>query len=218
MPGIDKRPEPKPDMTSVADRDNEFDITSLTATELLSHLKMLGVELRVKDGKLLLNAPVGALTSELQSELRRRKPELLAMLETTGELDEERFVPLTYAQQRLWLIERFMPGSVAYNIPQSWIVEGTVDPEALRQAVHRLMERHAALRTSIEVRNGEVFQVIKKSVEVPFEVTDLTAQTGTGTSQAQLVEILVREGRRPFELDRAPLIRFHLFKLPDNLA
>jgi len=213
MPGTDKRLGPEPDTASVIDRDSESDIASLTAIELLSRLKMLSVELRVKDGKLLLNAPVGALTAELQSELRRRKLELLAALESTSSLVEERIAPLTYAQQRLWLIEKFTPGSVAYNIPQSWIVDGAVDLNALRQAIQKLTERHAALRTSIEVRNGEVLQVVKKSVETLFEVTDLTAQAGAGTNESQLMEIHVREGRRPFKLDCAPLIRFHLVKL-----
>jgi amino acid adenylation domain-containing protein len=212
MPDGDKQP----DWTAVADPDGKPGILSLTSTDFMTHLKTLGIEVRAKGGKLLLNAPVGALSPELQTELRRRKPELLAILEAERHDGQERCAPLTYAQQRLWLVERFTPNVIAYNIPQSWIVEGPIDVEVLRRAVDRLVQRHAALRTRIDIRDGEAVQVVVKSVEVPFRFAELSTHDGLGISESQLEEILIQEGRKPFALDRAPLIRFHLFKMSEN--
>jgi len=211
MPGSDKKDE-----AFAADHKSKLDLASLTAAELLRYLRNLGVELSVNDGKILLNAPVGAITAELQSELRRRKPELIAQLKTADDEAEERSAPLTYAQQRLWLIDRFTPDTIAYNIPQSWILEGPLDIDALRQAAHRLVERHSALRTRIDVRNGEAIQVVMKSVEVPFDFIDLTVHPSSEINESKILEILVREGRKPFALDHAPLIRFHVFKVSDH--
>ena len=175
-------------------------------------MRDLGVELRAKDGKLLLNAPAGVLTEPLQQELRRRKPELLALLFE----DDEEQAPLTYAQQRLWLIDQISPDSVAYNIPQAWIVEGAIDREALTRAISSLAERHRALRTRIEVRNGQPFQVVASRVDVPLEFTDLSAEADPEIRDAKLSSLLLEDGRRPFVLGGAPLIRFHLFRLAEH--
>ncbi|HTJ30690.1 MAG TPA: condensation domain-containing protein, partial [Acidobacteriaceae bacterium] len=130
----------------------------MSATKLLDHLRSLDVELRIRDGKLALNAPAGVLTPELQQLLRSRKAELIEEL-MRRELSEERVAPLTYAQQRLWLIDRFDPQSAVYIIPQAWPVNGVIDETVFRRTLVLLAERHGALRTQIELRNGEPMQV-----------------------------------------------------------
>jgi amino acid adenylation domain-containing protein len=190
---------------------DDFDL--LSVNQFLRHLRRLGIEIRANEVKLSITAPAGAVTQELQEELRRRKPELMARLMASDALDEERCVPLTYAQQRLWLIDRFSPGTAAYNIPQSWIIDGVVDPAALRAALNRLAARHQALRTRIEVRDGEAVQVVLKEVEIPLDFTDLSESTDTDSREAQLRQLLKTEARQPFILSEAPLIRFHMFRL-----
>ena len=181
-------------------------LASLPATELLAQLERSGIEVRAKDGKLQINAPAGALTPELQAELRRRKPELLALL--AGDASEEdAWAPLTFAQQRLWLIENFSPSSIEYNIPQAWLIDGAVDREALRQSIDRLADRHAALRTSIELRGGVPVQVVANRVQVPLDFTDLGSEID---AESRIDSLLREQSRQPFVLDRAPLIRFHL--------
>jgi amino acid adenylation domain-containing protein len=176
----------------------------------------------------------------MQEELRRLKPELLALLleiaksETSklereeSELDEpereesseEIVAPLTFAQQRLWLIDRFAPGTLAYNIPQSWTVNGALDLGAVREAVQLLAQRHGALRTRIELRHGEPVQVVADFVEIPLDFTDLSGVApeidDEADRQTRLTTLLVEEGRRPFVLGREPLIRFHLVRLAED--
>ena len=186
---------------------------ALTTVDFLGQLRERDVDVRAKDGKLLLNAPAGALTLELQAELRRRKPEILAFLLNSDVPGEKTWAPLTYAQQRLWLIDRFSPGAVEYNIPQSWLVESAIDLDALRRAISLLTERHPALRTQIEIRNGEPVQTVAAHVEIPLIFTDLSASANEQIQQRELDALLVQEGRKPFALDQAPLLRFHIFRL-----
>ena len=185
-------------------------MAEMSAELFLRSLRGLGVELRARDGKLALSAPPGVVTTEMQAELRRRKAELMELL--TAEA-AERIAPLTFAQQRLWLIDRFSPDNTAYNIPQAWFVEDAIDVEALRVALHRLLERHEALRTRIELRDGTAVQVVQPQAEAPVAVVDLTA-TEPELLEAEIQEHLLRSGHTPFALHQAPLIRFQVLMLP----
>ena len=210
MPGSsDPRKFPQSESSSVAGVDD--------GAQFLRTLRGLGVELRAQDGKLLLTAPAGVVTPAMQDELRRRKADLLLLLAAEDASGEERCSPLTFAQQRLWLIDRFAPETIAYNIPQSWTIESDVDVEIFRRALDQLAERHAALRTRIEVRHGEPVQVVMKRVQIPLQWTDLVMEpVGDASpkySEDEVKAWLVREGREPFALDHAPLIRFHIFRL-----
>jgi amino acid adenylation domain-containing protein len=191
-------------------------VIALSSSDFILYLEELGVELRGNDGKLQLNAPAGVLTSDLQRELRRRKSDLLAHLATLREDNTERVAPLIFAQQRLWLLDRFAPNSVTYNIPQSWVIEDDLDPQVLQAAIEKLIQRHPALRTSIEVRNGEPMQVIKRQVHVPFTVTDFNGEEDSFTFDEEVSNVLIEEGRKPFALDHAPLIRFHIIRIADR--
>uniref|UniRef100_UPI0034DFB4C2 amino acid adenylation domain-containing protein n=1 Tax=Streptomyces flavofungini TaxID=68200 RepID=UPI0034DFB4C2 len=55
--------------------------------------------------------------------------------------------PATSEQQRLWLLQRRTPTSLAYSVNQVFRVDGPVDTAALRHALRSLVERHVALRT-----------------------------------------------------------------------
>jgi amino acid adenylation domain-containing protein len=191
----------------------EETLAAMSAAAFLRYLRGLDVELRARDGKLALNAPAGVVTPLLQQMLRSRKAELLAELEAR-EAAEEEVAPLTYAQQRLWLVERFAPQTAVYNIPQAWVVEGEVEEGALRRAVAKLAERHAALRTCIEVREGGPVQVVLREAAIPLRIVDLTAVGTEEEERAQIELHLRRAGQEAFHLDHAPLIRFQLLHLP----
>ena len=70
---------------------------------------------------------------------------------------------LSFAQRRLWLLEQMaLPGPPAYNMPAAWIIDGPLDPHALRDAFNRLLARHDILRTRIVTIDGEPRQVVDR--------------------------------------------------------
>ncbi|WP_186767921.1 non-ribosomal peptide synthetase [Streptomyces qinzhouensis] len=82
-------------------------------------------------------------------------------------------LPLSFAQQRLWLVNGLEAGGTAYNVPMSVRLDGPLDPAALRAAVGDLMERHEPLRTRIAITGGEPHQLVGPAGPAPFEVRDI---------------------------------------------
>src|SRR5215210_5017729 len=83
--------------------------------------------------------------------------------------------PLSFAQQRMWVLERMEPGSSAWNIPTPLRLRGALDVAALERALNALRERHESLRTTFAERGGEPVQVIHPYAPVPLLVEDISA-------------------------------------------
>ncbi|MFG7945303.1 amino acid adenylation domain-containing protein [Streptomyces cacaoi] len=113
-------------------------------------------------------------------------------------------LPLSFAQERLWFLEDFAPGSIEYNIAAALRLTGELDTEALRTALNALADRHEALRTVFGSRDGHGVQYIRAGGEVPVRVVEPGA---AGTA-----EVLREEAVRPFDLRTGPLVRVVLVR------
>ena len=187
----------------------------LNDLDFLRFLEQRGIELRANKDRLRVNAPAGALNKLVQEELLRRKNRLLALLDDQSPLaanGQIKTAPLSYAQQNIWLVERFHPGMAAYNIPQAFLLNAPVDLVILQEAVDRVVARQGSLRTYIGKTTGEEMQHIVHKVDVPVAFTDLSA-FDSGESERRLLERMRQESQRPFNLSQPPLIRFELFRL-----
>ncbi|MEU5692040.1 amino acid adenylation domain-containing protein [Actinosynnema sp. NPDC020468] len=107
-------------------------------------------------------------------------------------------VPLSAAQLRLWFLHRLDGPTGTYNVPYVARLRGPLDTDALRVALHDVVERHEALRTVYPDDAGTPYQHVLPDVTVPFEVLD-------GDDPAEFVA-------RPFALDTEPPIRLALFR------
>ncbi|MEU0110930.1 MupA/Atu3671 family FMN-dependent luciferase-like monooxygenase [Streptomyces sp. NPDC006251] len=108
--------------------------------------------------------------------------------------------PLSPGQERVWFLERLLPGRTAYNEIKAIRLDGPLDVPALRAALRGLVARHEGLRTVVRERGGEPRQVIRASAEPDFEVVDATAAPGTA-----LRDVLSAESGRRFDLADGPL-------------
>jgi amino acid adenylation domain-containing protein len=114
--------------------------------------------------------------------------------------------PLSHGEKALWFLHQSAPESPAYHVAFSARIRSVVDVDALRRALQGLLDRHAVLRSVFKRRAGQVLREIAGHREVGFELMD-----GAGLD-AQELHARVREAyRRPFDLERGPLLRAHLF-------
>ena len=124
----------------------------------------------------------------------------------------DRDIPLSFTQERLWVIDQLASGSSAYNIPLVLRLKGVLNIPALEQSLQAIIQRHEALRTSFTSRDNHPVQII------PPETTwSLTRQKLEALKQeeleAQIQQIVVEEVQRPFDLTSDNLFRASLIEL-----
>jgi amino acid adenylation domain-containing protein/non-ribosomal peptide synthase protein (TIGR01720 family) len=124
--------------------------------------------------------------------------------------------PASHAQCRIWSLHTLDPTLSAYNVVFPIDVSGRLDLSALRRALHHVVSRHAALRTTISLASdGALWQRIADDVDVPFAVHDLSVLTVAERS-ASVRDHLVRAVGDPFNLDTGPLLRCEVLLLGEN--
>ncbi|MFI2511456.1 non-ribosomal peptide synthase/polyketide synthase [Streptomyces sp. NPDC018972] len=123
--------------------------------------------------------------------------------------------PMSYAQQRLWFLEEFAPGSGEYVTALALRLRGRLDVPALTAALHALVERHEALRTTFDAVDGHGVQIVHPAGDVPLTLHDLSALPD-GERDARLADLLDAERARTFDLRRGPLLHTGLIRLADD--
>lgn len=126
-----------------------------------------------------------------------------------------RTVPLTEAQREMWLACQMGPeASSGYNESCRLHLRGSLDVAALRRALQEVVRRHEALRMTFDPEGQ--YQRITPDFSLDLPYLDW-AGWEAGRRQAQLDELLTREGRLAFDLVKGPLLRTCLIKLePDH--
>ena len=69
-------------------------------------------------------------------------------------------IPLSFAQQRLWLIDRLESGTVAYNVPFAVRLKGSLNPAAFERSINEVIKRHEALRTTFTLEGDQPIQIV----------------------------------------------------------
>ncbi|MFJ3814317.1 amino acid adenylation domain-containing protein [Streptomyces sp. NPDC090056] len=187
--------------------DDFFDLGghSLLATRLVSRARTaLAAELAIRD---LFEAPtVAELIERADRAAGPARPAL-----TAGERPDE--LPLSHAQQRLWVVQKIESGSAAYNFPLVLRLRGPLDADAWEAALADVTARHEALRTVFAERDGRVFQRVLPAGEARPAVERLTA---TEDALPGLVDTAVN---RPFDLAAELPLRAALVELgPEDHA
>ncbi|HSU84915.1 MAG TPA: condensation domain-containing protein, partial [Thermoanaerobaculia bacterium] len=112
----------------------------------------------------------------LFERLRQRKERAEAAPERIPRRPPElKPLPLSFAQERLWLVDRLEPGITAYNIPLALRVEGRVSPALLAGLLGEIARRHEALRTTFRIAGGQPAQVIAPPTPWRLPLADLSA-------------------------------------------
>jgi amino acid adenylation domain-containing protein len=120
--------------------------------------------------------------------------------------------PLSFAQQRLWFLDQFSPGSCAYNVPRVFRLTGQPNVQALQSALDSLVERHEILRTIFKMAPADPVQVVQPPRPVRLTTVDLT-QTPETQRKTKLDERVMTEVQRPFDLSSDLMLRATLIRL-----
>ncbi|MFF7627627.1 amino acid adenylation domain-containing protein [Streptomyces cyaneofuscatus] len=114
-------------------------------------------------------------------------------------------LPLSSAQQRLWVLDRLSPGSTTYLMTAALRLRGPLAPEALRGALDALVARHEVLRTRYQVVDGDPVQIVDAPAPVNLAEEDLARLAPA--DRARRLAVLGTSGRRPVDLAEGPVLR-----------
>ncbi|WP_025679056.1 non-ribosomal peptide synthetase [Paenibacillus massiliensis] len=120
---------------------------------------------------------------------------------------KQAYYPLTAAQMRVFMDEQLVNTGSGYHITTAFMIYGPIDVTRLERACGQLIERHEALRTSFDIVDGDPVQRIHEHCDFHLEIVHL---------QGQQLHTAVNGCIRPFQLERAPLIRSILIPLAEE--
>ncbi len=191
-------------------------------TDLLSELKQKNIYLYLDNGSLRGKFPQNTATPELKAALQTYKTELIAYLRQT--VTDESFVfsnlqrgeklPLSYAQERLWFLDQFEPGSTSYNMPGAVRLTGELDVKLLERSLNEIIRRHEVLRTTFRTVDGEPEQIIAPSLDLEIVSIDLRGLSAE-RRESKIQHHLEEDTQKPFDLAQGPLVRASLLFLGD---
>jgi amino acid adenylation domain-containing protein len=120
--------------------------------------------------------------------------------------------PLSFAQQRQWVLERMQPGTATWNIPAAVRLSGALDVAALERALDGLRQRHESLRTTFADRDGSAVQIVQPFAPVALAVEDLSG-LAPEEREAAALRRAQDDMDTGFDLEAGPPFRARLLRL-----
>ncbi|MBW4698402.1 MAG: amino acid adenylation domain-containing protein [Aphanocapsa lilacina HA4352-LM1] len=183
---------------------------SLLATRLVARVReSFEVDLSLRS---VFEAPMAA---ELAARIEALQVQAVPLAAPLQPMARPERLPLSFAQERLWVLEQLQPGTCAYHIPIALHLSGPLDAAALEQAFQALLQRHEALRTTFHLEEGQPVQRIAPAVPRPLPLVDLQALPAEQQlHQAQ--QRFAQLSRQPFDLAVELPMRVQLVRLGEQ--
>ncbi|MFF9673496.1 amino acid adenylation domain-containing protein [Streptomyces eurythermus] len=169
---------------------------SLLATRLAFRLRQV-VSAEVPLAEVFAAGTVARLAEVLAAGVDRGAP--ITAAGSDGPL------PVSFAQQRLWFLDRLAPGATDYLVPIALRLRGPLDRTALTTALAALTERHAVLRTRYEERDGEPVQLVDPGARIPL--------TERETTEEEALRLIRADLDVPFDLAAGAPVRGMLLRI-----
>ncbi|HEY0733438.1 MAG TPA: HAD-IIIC family phosphatase [Herpetosiphonaceae bacterium] len=199
------------------------DCGSLDAEQPLSSLgldSLVAVELRQQlatdlDVELSPATLLGEITiAQLADQLCAQLADETALPPITAGSDSPE-APLSFEQERLWLLDQLMPASSVFTVPVVYRLSGRLDLAALEQSLHLVVARHDSLRTTFHTRGEQTIQVVAPSSSVPLRLLDVSAELPHAREQ-EASRLLLAAIEQPFDLRQGPLLRAAVLRLAND--
>ncbi|HEX3529757.1 MAG TPA: non-ribosomal peptide synthase/polyketide synthase, partial [Thermoanaerobaculia bacterium] len=182
---------------------------SLMATRVASRVReAFGLEIPLR---LIFEEPtVARLAAAVERE--RQTAGGVEMAPPIVPVPRDRDLPLSFAQQRLWFLDRLQPDSPFYNLPSAVLLRGRLRPAVLAASFGEIVRRHEALRTRFPDAGGVPVQRVEPPCLLALPLVDLGALPEAARGAA-VHALAAAEARRPFRLSDPRLVRTVLLRL-----
>jgi len=155
--------------------------------------------------------------SNVVQKLLELTPEKRSILfdKIDGSASDYGLYPLSYAQERIWFMDRLAPDNANYNMPALLKLSGRLDIPALEKSLTEIVNRHESLRSAFVSIGSQPMQVVLAETNITINITDLSSKD---INQAREIanDLILEEACRPFILEKGYLFRNQLFMLADN--
>ena len=191
--------------------DNFFDLGghSLRAVQVLSRIRQ-SCQIEVSLQNFFAMPSLAALAEYIENRPQSFSRTEISPLQRISRGDP---LPLSFAQQRLWVLDQLEPASVRYNVALALLFTGPLDVEILRQCLNEIVRRHESLRTVITVVDGRPCQTLVPFINLELPVIDLSQSISQAMLDSAIQQFITGEAHQPFDLGRGPLIRSNLLSL-----
>ncbi len=128
-------------------------------------------------------------------------------------VSQDRALPLSFAQERLWFLERLHPANPAHNVFAVLRFTGRLNLAGLERGLDEIVRRHEVLRTIFFTTESQhPGQRIASTLNVPLRLVNLSGSPKS-EREVEAQRLAMEENRRPFELTQEPLLRTTLVRL-----
>ena len=125
------------------------------------------------------------------------------------------YYPLSYAQERLWFLDKYIPENFLYIIPIGVRIFGKLNQELLKTSIYRVVERHEILRSIFILLENEPVQKVLHEIDVPLPIYNLSSlREDDRLDEAKMIAEM--ESCKPFKLDQGPLLRAAIIELSQD--
>ena len=199
----------------------------MSIDKFILRLRNADIELQLKDGRLICNAPKGVMSQKLRMDIQSRKAEIITFLNSAQPNGDSRDhanlctvlipakPPLSFSQQRMWFFARFEPTSVIHNLPTACRISGHLSVDSFQEALNNLVKRHVSIRTTFGWDGENPYQIVATDMSLNLRLTDLSDYP-LQDREKELARLLESEATQNFNLMEGPLLRVRLFKLSET--
>lgn len=124
--------------------------------------------------------------------------------EPSSAFTEECIFPVSFGQQRLWIIDQIFPGIATYNVPLFLRLTGPLNLQALELGLQTIVQRHGTLRTRFATRDGMPVQIVAPTCTTHLQTIDLRSSIEETLREQHALSLAQRELNKSFNLSEGP--------------
>jgi amino acid adenylation domain-containing protein/thioester reductase-like protein len=130
-------------------------------------------------------------------------------------VSRDQSLPLSFAQERLWFLDRLIPGHPFYNVTEVVRLQGELDRNALKASLAEIVKRHESLRTTFDDLEGQPIQVVGSADFWHFSVVDVR-ELSESERETAARDRAIKQAQQSFDLNRGPLMEVTLIQMGER--